>query len=142
MEEVIKRVEIAKSAARDKLVALDIGPLGQLMEPYGTLSFEAAYEAFKAGCDRLLCQADIILIETMSDVYEAKAAILAARENSDLPVICTMTFQQDGSYGNEYNHYGEYSASLGVAALGLNCSWVQNNAGLEQILLYSRFRLY
>lgn len=96
-EVVQKAVEIARSAAGEKLVALDIGPLGQMLSPMGTLSFEDAYLAFKeqiiAGSS---AGADLILIETMSDIYEAKAAILAAKENSNLPVICTMTFQQDG----------------------------------------------
>ena len=75
-EIVTGAVQIARRAAKDKLVALDIGPSGQLMQPYGTLSFDQAYSTFaeqviagaKAG-------ADLILIETMSDVYEAKAAI-------------------------------------------------------------------
>lgn len=72
-------LKLAREAAGDKLVAQDIGPIGQLMEPYGTLSFRDAYDAFKeqvvAGTD---ARADMILIETMSDIYEAKAAILAA----------------------------------------------------------------
>ncbi|NLW56163.1 MAG: dihydropteroate synthase, partial [Firmicutes bacterium] len=118
-------VEIARWAAEDKLVALDIGPLGQLMEPYGTLSFEAAYEAFaeqvRVGA---AAGADLILIETMSDLYEAKAAILAARENADLPIFCTMTFQEDGRTltGADPLTMVNTLQSLGVTALGFNCS--------------------
>ena len=92
---VASAVKIARRAAGDKLVALDIGPIGQLMEPLGILSFNDAYETFaeqiKIGARE---GADIILIETMSDIYEAKAAILAAKENSTLPVICTMSYQE------------------------------------------------
>ena len=78
----------------DCLVALDIGPIGQLLEPTGSLSFEEAYDIFKeqivAGKD-----ADVIVIETMTDLYEVKAAVLAAKENSNLPIICTMTFEEN-----------------------------------------------
>src|SRR5690606_39198357 len=151
-------VEIARWAAEDRLVALDIGPLGQLMEPYGTLSFNEAYEAF-AEQVRLgaAAGADLILIETMSDLYEAKAAILAARENADLPIFCTMTFQEDGRTltGADPLTVVNTLQSLGVTALGINCSLgpkeilplvqemlkyaqvpviVQPNAGLPQLV--------
>lgn len=126
VEEVITAgVKIAKEAAGDKFVALDLGPTGQVMEPTGTLSFEAAYELFKkqviigekAG-------ADLILIETMTDLYEAKAAILAAKENSSLPVFCTMTFQQNGRtlMGTDPKTMVFVLEGLGVDALGINCS--------------------
>ncbi len=143
-KEVIKKgVKIARSAAGDKLVALDIGPLGQLMKPYGTLSFEAAYEAFKEqmtiGYD---AGADVILIETMSDVYETKAAILAARENSDLPIVCTMTFQQDGRTltGTDAVTMVNIVQNLGVAALGINCSIGPKEMlpVVKEILTYSK----
>lgn len=151
-------VAIARRAAGgERLVALDIGPLGQLMEPYGSLSFETAYAAFaeqvRAG---QAAGADLILIETMSDLYEAKAAVLAARENSGLPVFCTMTFQADGRTltGADPLTVVNVLQSLGVAALGINCSlgpkeilplvreilkvahipvMVQPNAGLPQV---------
>ena len=88
-EEIIKSgISIAKKANPDGYVALDIGPLGQLLEPLGVLPFEEAYEIFK---EQIILGekygADIIIIETMVDIYEAKAAILAAKENSSLPVI-------------------------------------------------------
>jgi len=126
VEEVVtKALEIAREAAGDKLVAQDIGPIGQLMEPYGTLSFQEAYDAFReqvlAGAS---AGADMILIETMSDIYEARAAILAAKENSSLPVICTMTFQQDGRTltGSDPLTMANIISNLGVDALGINCS--------------------
>ena len=73
-----------------------MGPIGQLLEPTGSLSFEEAYDIFKeeviAGRN---AGADIIVIETMTDLMETKAAILAAKENSDLQVMCTMTFEDN-----------------------------------------------
>ena len=144
MREVIKKaVKIAKEAAGNKLVALDIGPLGQLMEPYGTLNFEDAYEAFK---EQVIigssAGADIILIETMSDIYEAKAAILAAKEYCNLPVICTMTFQQDGRTltGTDPITMVNILQNLGLDALGINCSLGPKEmiAIAEKVLLYSK----
>ncbi|MGN1134086.1 MAG: homocysteine S-methyltransferase family protein, partial [Oscillospiraceae bacterium] len=93
VDELIKAgIKNARKACEgtDTLVALDIGPIGQLLEPNGSLKFEEAYDIYKeeiiAGCD-----ADIIVMETMTDLYELKAAVLAAKENSDKPVLCTMT---------------------------------------------------
>ena len=72
-----------------------MGPIGQLLEPTGSLTFEEAYDIYReivvAGKD-----ADLIIIETMTDLYETKAAVLAAKENSDLPVFVTMTFEENG----------------------------------------------
>lgn len=109
-----------KSGAK---VALDIGPIGKLLEPLGDLSFEEAYDTFKeevlAGKD-----ADLIVIETMTDLLETKAAVLASKENSDKPVFVTMTFEE-----NRRTFTGCSIASmchtlegLGVDALGVNCS--------------------
>ena len=142
-DEVIKKaVEIAKGASMGKPVALDMGPLGQLLEPMGDLSFCDAYEAFKeqvvAGS---IAGADLVLIETMSDIYEAKAAVLAAKENCNLPVLCTMTFQQDGRTltGTDPFTMVNILQSLGVDALGLNCSLgPKEMMGIvEEILKYS-----
>ena len=93
VEEIVGAgVSIAKNAVGDRaLVALDIGSIGQLLEPAGSLTFEEAYEYYKqlilAGKD-----ADVIAFETMTDLYELKAAVLAAKENSDKPIFTTMTF--------------------------------------------------
>ncbi len=110
---------------RDVYVALGIGPIGELLEPMGTLSFEDAYNIAK----RQVIQgaesgADLILIETMIDLYEAKAAILAAKENSDLPVFCTMSFEEDGRTftGCNIKSMVMVLEGLGVDALGVNCS--------------------
>lgn len=143
-DDVVRRaVEIAKSVSGEKLTALDIGPLGQLLEPLGELSFEDAYEAFKeqvvAGDS---VGADLILIETMSDIYEAKAAVLAAKENSSLPVICTMTFQKDGRTltGTDPLTMVNILQNLGVDALGINCSLGPKEMVniVERILKHSR----
>ena len=96
LEEIVtKGVQNAKKAVeetgKDGYVALDVGPTGKLLKPLGTLDFEDAVSIFartiKAGA---AAGADLILIETMSDTYELKAAMLAAKENSDLPVMATV----------------------------------------------------
>ncbi len=118
-------IRVAREAGPDRLVALDMGPIGQLMEPMGTLRFDDAYRMFaqqvRAGA---AAGADLIIIETMSDLYEMKAAVLAAHENSSLPVVCTMTFQQDGRTlaGTDPRTAVTVLQNLGVAALGMNCS--------------------
>ena len=135
-------VRIARKAAGDNLVALNIGPIGQLMEPLGTLSFNNAYEAFaeqiKIGARE---GADIILIETMSDIYEAKAAILAAKENSSLPIICTMSYQGDERTltGTDPITMVNVLQGLGVDAIGVNCSLGPNEMLpiITKILKYS-----
>ncbi len=125
VDEVISAaVGIAKNAAEGKaLVALDIGPVGMLCEPAGTMTFEQAYGFFKeqieAGRD-----ADLIVFETMTDLLELKAALLAAKENSDKPVIATMTFERDGRTftGVSPAAFALTASGLGVDALGVNCS--------------------
>lgn len=125
VEEIIESgVKLAKESGA-KHVALDIGPLGQLMEPMGTVSFEMAYDVFKrqviAGEK---AGADIVLIETISDIYEAKAAVLAVKENSNLPVFCTLTYQEDGRtfVGTDPMTGTIVLDGLGVDAHGVNCS--------------------
>ena len=128
VSELVKAgVRCARAADRGEgiRVALDIGPLGQILEPLGTLRFEEAYELFReiviAGRD---AGADLIVIETMSDLYEVKAAVLAAKENSCLPVWTTMTFEASGRsfVGATVSAMGLTLSSLGVDALGFNCS--------------------
>ena len=84
-------------AAGARYVAGDIGPIGALLRPLGTLSFDEAYDLFaeevRAGVE---AGVDLFIIETMTDLAEIKAAVLACRENSDLPVFATMTFEEDG----------------------------------------------
>lgn len=157
-------IKIAKLAIEqsdqsiERYVALDIGPIGEMLEPIGSMTFDRAYEIFK----RQMIQgeksgADIILIETMMDLYEAKAAVLAAKENTNLPVFLTMTFDENGrSFTGCTPEDLVYTMQvLGVDAIGVNCSFglktlvpivekickisnipviVQANAGLPDII--------
>ena len=120
-------VKLAKkaAAANGGFAALDIGPLGQLLEPMGTMTFEEAYEDFamqvRAGA---AAGADLVFIETMTDLYEVKAAVLAVKENCDLPVFTTMSFEQNMHTfaGTSLSSMAITLDGLGVDALGINCS--------------------
>mgnify|MGYP001088180279 CR=1 FL=1 len=107
------------------LVALDVGPIGQLLEPTGTLSFEEAYEMYaeivKAG---EAAGADLVVFETMTDLLDVKAAVLAAKENSQLPIMTTMTFEENMRTftGCQISSFALTISGLGVDALGVNCS--------------------
>lgn len=113
------------------LIALDIGPTGKLLRPLGDLSFEDAYAAFQ---EAAICGeragADLILIETMSDTYEAKAALLAAKENTSLPVFVTLIFDEQGKLltGGNIAAATATLEGLGADAIGFNCG-----LGPEQI---------
>ena len=132
VEEIIDNaVSVARKAidecdkSKPRFVALDIGPIGEMLEPMGTLSFDRAYEIFKRqAIQGEKCGADLIIIETMMDLYEAKAAVLAAKENTNLPVICTMTFDENGRSftGCLPESMVATIEGLGVDALGVNCS--------------------
>jgi 5-methyltetrahydrofolate--homocysteine methyltransferase len=119
---------IAKSAAsarRGKFTALDIGPCGRVLRPVGDLPFEEAVGVFaeivRAGT---AAGADLILLETFTDLYELKAAMIAAKENSDLPVLATMSFEENGTsfFGATVESMVMTLQSLGADALGVNCS--------------------
>lgn len=119
------RKDAAEERGRDVKVALGIGPLGELLEPMGTLAFEDAYDAFaeivRAGRDH---GADLVVIETMTDLYEVRAAVLAAKENSDLPVMVSMTFEENERTftGVSLEAMAMTLEGLGVDAMGINCS--------------------
>lgn len=126
VDEIIKAgIKNARAACKDTntLVALDIGPIGQLLEPAGTLSFEDAYDIYK---EQVLAgeEADLIVFETMTDLYELKAAVLAAKENSDKPLICTMTFEENMRTftGCSVSAMALTLEGLGADAIGVNCS--------------------
>ena len=106
-------------------VALDIGPCGKLLKPYGELDFEDAVELF-AKTVRLGVKygVDLITVETMNDSYEAKAALLAAKENSDLPVIVTCAYGADGKLmtGADPAAMVAMLEGMGADVIGLNCS--------------------
>ena len=128
VEEVVSGgIALARQAVLEAghgCVALDIGPTGKLLEPLGDLSFEEAICAFgemvQAGVN---AGAGCILIETMTDMYETKAAVLAAKENSTLPIFVTMTFDEAGKLltGGDLSVMAAVLEGLGVDALGLNC---------------------
>ncbi|MBV1759129.1 MAG: homocysteine S-methyltransferase family protein [Dethiosulfatibacter sp.] len=126
--------------------ALDIGPVGVLLNNNTEFHFEYFYNQFKkqvivgenSGCD-------LILIETMTDIYEAKAAILAAKENTKLPIICSMTLQKNGRTltGSDVLTIVSVLESLGVDAIGLNCSFgpVEMLSFIEEIVKYTSTNL-
>ncbi|MEE1115150.1 MAG: homocysteine S-methyltransferase family protein [Eubacterium sp.] len=121
----VANAKAAVEAAGHGWVALDMGPTGKLLKPMGDLPFEDAVsmyaevvrEGVKAG-------ADLILVETMTDLYELKAAVLAAKENSDLPVFATVVFDESGKMltGGTPESAVAVLEGLGIDALGINCS--------------------
>lgn len=116
--------EAIRRSKRPGFVALDIGPTGKLLKPLGDLDFEEAVQLFgQVAAIGAREGADVILIETMSDSYEAKAAVLGAKENCDLPVFVTVTFDERGKLltgGNPASVIAMLEG-LGVDALGMNC---------------------
>lgn len=115
----------AAKKGRDVKVALGLGPLGELLEPMGTLRFEDAYDAFREVVAAAEGNgADLAVIETMTDLYEVKAAVLAVKENSDLPVMVSMTFEENERTftGVSLEAMAVTLEGLGVDAMGINCS--------------------
>ena len=112
-------------APQPKWVGLDIGPCGKLLKPFGDLDFEDAVEAFavfvRAGA---ACHPDFLFIETMSDCYETKAAVLAAKENSDLPIFVSNAYSENGRLltGADPASMTAMLEGLGASAVGMNCS--------------------
>lgn len=121
-DEIIKAgVSLAKSTG--KRVLLDIGPTGKLLKPMGELAFDDAVDIFAEMINAGKDGADAVLIETMSDTYEIKAAVLAAKENCTLPVFVTMIFDENGRLltGADIKTAVTMLEGLGVDAVGLNC---------------------
>ena len=138
VEEIITNsVNIVKDAiaesGRKAYTALDVGPLGKLLAPYGDLPFEDAYNLFK---EQVIAGekagADLVLIETMGDLYEIKAAVLAAKENTNLPIFVSMIFDKKGTLltGADIKTAIVTLEALGVDGIGLNCG-----LGPDQMLL-------
>lgn len=132
LKEIIwSAVENAKAAAKEssgrqpKWIALDIGPSGKMLKPYGDLDFEDAVRVFaetvKIG---VCCGVDLIFIETMGDSYETKAALLAAKENSNLPVFVSNAYGEDGKLLTGANPAAMVALleGMGADAIGVNCS--------------------
>ena len=127
---------------REVYTALDMGPTGKLLKPMGDLSFEEAYGAFReSAVAGARAGADLIHIETMSDTYEVKAAVLAAKENTELPVFATMIFDEKGKLltGGDVPSVVALLEGLRVDALGINCGMgpAQMLPILEEILSYT-----
>ncbi len=125
---VSEGVALARRAVTEMkkgLVALDIGPLGVLLEPMGTMTFEDAVSIYKKTISAGAAEADLILFETMSDLYEIKAAIIAAKECCDLPIFVTATFCENGTLlcGADAKTFALTCEGLGVSAVGINCSF-------------------
>ena len=139
---IVAAVNLAK-ASKPRFVAMDVSPIGQLMAPMGTLTFDMAYTYFKE--QMVIAEkagADLFIIETMSDLLETKAAILAAKENTSLPIFVTMTFQEDGRtfVGTDPETALFTLQELGVAAVGVNCSLgpVELLPIVEKIVRYAK----
>ena len=132
VEEIIPAAVANARASGAKFVGLDIGPIGELLAPTGTLSFDDAYDIFAR---QIRCGAaagvDAVYIETMSDLLEVKAAVLAAREQCDLPVFATLAFESTGRtfLGVPPEAAAVTLEGLGASAIGINCS-----LGPEEIL--------
>ncbi len=125
----VKNAKIARETStgtQPKWIALDIGPLGKLLKPFGELEFENAVEIFsktvKLG---VKYGVDLVIIETMNDPYETKSAVLAVKENSNLPVFVTNAYGKDGKLmmGSSPRAMVANLEGLGVDAIGVNCSY-------------------
>ncbi|MDD3014889.1 MAG: homocysteine S-methyltransferase family protein [Lactococcus chungangensis] len=125
LAETIRTAIALAKKSEPKYVAYDMGPTGQLLQPMGTLSFDAAYEMFAS--QAIIAEqagADLVIIETVADLLEAKIAVLAVKENTKLPVFVTMTYQEDGRtfVGVDPQTATLTLQNLGVDVLGVNCS--------------------
>lgn len=126
-EIILKAIEIARKATKDAghgLVALDMGSVGELIEPTGSMSFDSAYDVFKEVVLIAKDLVDLFVIETMSDLYELKAGVLAVKENSDKPLFVTMSFDESlrTFAGCPLEAMIATMEGLNVDALGVNCS--------------------
>ncbi|MBR6090059.1 MAG: homocysteine S-methyltransferase family protein [Anaerolineaceae bacterium] len=119
-----QRADQLDGGAEPRFIAFSIGSLGRLLKPLGTMRFEDAYQVFSRTVRAASAAgADILHFETINDLYEVKAAVLAAKENSDLPVFVTMTYDENGRLMTGGDVPGEVALleGLGVDALGINC---------------------
>ena len=144
-----KGIEIAKACAKKystqqkpRFVAFDMGPTGKLLEPLGDLSFDECYESFKTvAITAEKSGADLVIIETMSDTLEAKAAVLAVKENTNLPIFCTMTFDENGKTltGADVVVMCAILEGLGADCIGINCGLgpKQITAMMEELAKYA-----
>lgn len=121
----VKKAQELSTGTQQKFVALDIGPIGKLLKPYGDYDFEDALSVYaKTVQIGVKYGVDLIFIETMNDSYDTKAAVLAAKENSDLPVLVSNAYSEDGKLmtGATPSAMTAMLEGLGVDAIGANCS--------------------
>ena len=149
LEEVIRgAVECAKRARakaegqKERWIALDIGPTGRMLAPYGDLRFEDAVEIFKKTVMiGVKYGVDLVVVETMNDSYETKAAVLAVKENCNLPVFVSNAYSEDGKLmtGATPEAMVALLEGLGVDAIGVNCSFGPKKLApiVEEYLKYS-----
>ncbi len=138
----VRHAKAARSLSvgtQEKFIALDLGPTGRLLKPLGDLDFEDAVSAFRDTVEiGAACGVDLIFIETMNDSYESKAAILAAKEASDLPIILSNAYSESGTLmtGATPEAMVALAEGLGVCAIGANCSLgpKQLSAVMERLL--------
>lgn len=138
--ENVKTARKLSTGTQPKFIAADIGPTGKLLEPYGDLSFEGAVEIF-AKTIRICAKygAEIIFIQTMNDSYETKAAVIAAKENCDLPIFVSNAYGKNGKLmtGATPAAMSTMLEGLGVDAVGVNCSYgPEDLSGVIDELLY------
>jgi len=144
-EIILSAVENAKKATKNtnSLIAYDIGPIGKMMKPIGNMDFDVAYDYFKEQAIIInKLNVDLVIIETMSDIAEMRSAVLAIKENTNLPIIATMTFNSDERTvtGTDPENIVLILESLGVEALGVNCSLGPNELKpiVNRILNFSK----
>lgn len=136
----------ASSGKQEKFIALDVGPTGKLLKPLGDLDFEDAVKAFAEVISLgVKYGVDLITIETMNDSYETKAAVLAAKENSDLPIIVTNAYGENGRLmtGADPAVMAAMLEGMGVDAIGANCSLgpKQLMGVMDELLKYCSVRV-
>ncbi len=140
-EVLMAAISNARESSNGKYVMLDIGPLGVLLEPLGTISFDEAYEAFKEIVLIARDHVDGFILETFTDIYELKAGVLAVKENSDKPVFSLMSFDETkrSLTGTTPRIMVEVLEGLGVDVLGVNCSLGPKELEpiVDEILAYS-----
>lgn len=135
------RDDFSEKTGKDAFVAYGMGPSGKLISPLGDLGFEDAVEIYASQVRAMDEKADVILIETMNDLRETKAAVLAAKENSSLPVFVTNAYNEDGRLmcGASPLEMVSILEGLGVDALGVNCSFgpYQMKSIVSELVKYS-----
>lgn len=134
-------ITLAKKHRTHQHIMMDIGPLGKMLAPIGELSFDDAYAAFQ---EMVLYSKDLVdgyILETFSDLYELKCALLAVKENSNKPVFVTMTFDQTGHTltGTSPRIFAELMSNMGADVIGVNCSLGPKDLKpiVEDLLRYS-----